>query len=139
MNSNVERIPLNMNTAIKILIAISCLFLKKKKKINKLVIETNTIIKMLSVTKKSFTGSNIGFKLLSYVWIDNVKDPKIREINIVNRMGIKKYTLFLLATKRDPKISISIILMNPNLKYQRNIIKFSPVLIESRKTDRKHS
>jgi hypothetical protein len=61
------------------------------------------------------------------------------EINIVIRIGIIKYTLFLLASKRDPKESISIMLMNPKLKYQKNVIKFSPVLMESSRTDRKHS
>lgn len=73
VNSKVERIPLNMNAATKILIAISCLFLKKRKKINKLVIETNTIINMFSVAKKLFVESKIGVELLPYVCTNNVK------------------------------------------------------------------
>jgi ABC-type uncharacterized transport system permease subunit len=73
VNSRVERIPLNMNAATKILIAISCLFLKIRKKINKLVVEINTIIKMFSVAKKLFPESNIGVELVPYVCTNNVK------------------------------------------------------------------
>ena len=65
--------------------------------------ETNTIIKMLNVAKKSFAESNIGVKLLPYFCKNKVKYEKKMEINIVNRMGIIKYTLFLFAKKRDPK------------------------------------
>ena len=51
--SNVDSIPLNINVATNIFIAISCLFLNKPKNRNKLDIETKMIKKMFITAKKS--------------------------------------------------------------------------------------